>query len=139
VPKDLSLNSLVPKWSGTEKSVSVKEFFESVESTAEIGNWSDSDRKQITILKLTEAARAFYSSNQELRSMTISWDDFKAKFLHRFRGVRSDQYQFTQLQRARQRKDESPQDFLDRCRLLAMKTVPKVEEHSSKNFIMTRQ
>ena len=26
-PKDLSLISLIPKWSGTEKSVSVKEFF----------------------------------------------------------------------------------------------------------------
>ena len=31
-PKDLSLISLIPKWSGTEKSVTVKEFFESVES-----------------------------------------------------------------------------------------------------------
>jgi hypothetical protein len=29
--KDLSLVSLLPKWSGTEKSVSVEEFFESVE------------------------------------------------------------------------------------------------------------
>jgi hypothetical protein len=27
-PKDLSLISLIPNWSGTEKSVSVKEFFE---------------------------------------------------------------------------------------------------------------
>jgi len=26
-PKDFSLISLIPKWSGTEKSVSVKEFF----------------------------------------------------------------------------------------------------------------
>jgi hypothetical protein len=26
-PKDLSLISLIPRWSGTEKSVSVKEFF----------------------------------------------------------------------------------------------------------------
>jgi len=33
-PKDLSLISLIPKWSGTQKSVSVKEFFESVESSA---------------------------------------------------------------------------------------------------------
>ena len=29
-PKDLSLISLIPKWSGTEKSVSVKQFFELV-------------------------------------------------------------------------------------------------------------
>jgi len=39
-PKDLSLISLIRKWSGTEKSVSVTEFFESVESSAIIGNWS---------------------------------------------------------------------------------------------------
>ena len=39
-PKDASLISLKPKWSGTEKSVTVKEFFESVESSAIIGNWS---------------------------------------------------------------------------------------------------
>jgi len=31
-PKDLSLISLIPKWPGTEKSVTVKEFFESAES-----------------------------------------------------------------------------------------------------------
>jgi len=28
-PKDLSLMSLIPKWSGTEKSVSVEEYFDS--------------------------------------------------------------------------------------------------------------
>jgi hypothetical protein len=54
--------------------------------------------------------------------------------MHRFRGVRSDQYHFTQLQRARQRKDESPQDFLDRCHSLAMKTVPKVEDPQHQKF-----
>ena len=39
-PKDFSLIFLIPKWSGTENSVSVKEFFESVESVATIGNLS---------------------------------------------------------------------------------------------------
>jgi len=29
---------------------------------------------------------------------------------------------------ARQKKDESPQDFADRCRSLAQKTVPQVED-----------
>jgi len=36
-PKNLSLISLIPRWSGTEKSVRVKEFFELVESSARIG------------------------------------------------------------------------------------------------------
>jgi hypothetical protein len=29
---------------------------------------------------------------------------------------------------AKQRKDESPQEFADRCRMLALKTIPKVED-----------
>jgi hypothetical protein len=41
--------------------------------------------------------------------------------------VRTNQFHFTQLQSAKQRKDESPQEFADRCRNLAYKTVPKVE------------
>jgi hypothetical protein len=42
--------------------------------------------------------------------------------------VRTNQLHFTQLQSAKQRKDESPQEFADRCRNLAYKTVPKVED-----------
>jgi hypothetical protein len=49
------------------------------------------------------------------------------KFLHRFRDVRNDQHHFIKLQRARQKPDESPQEFADRCRSLALKTVPKVD------------
>jgi hypothetical protein len=36
--KDLSLVGLIPKWSGSDKAVSVKDFFDTVESTAGIGN-----------------------------------------------------------------------------------------------------
>jgi len=133
-PNDLSLISFIPKWSGTKKSVRVKEFFESVESSAIIGNWSQSDKIQITVLKLTEVAKAFYSSNPELHSTSISWENFKVKFLHRFRDVRSDQYHFMQLQTVKQQKDETPREFLDRCRLLAMKTVPKVEDPLLQKF-----
>jgi hypothetical protein len=39
-----------------------------------------------------------------------------------------------QLQTARQKKDETPQEFLDRCRSLAMKTVPKVEDPLLQKF-----
>jgi hypothetical protein len=76
----LSLVSLIPKWSGTEKSVSVEEFLESVESSARIGCWSDLDKIQISILKISEVAKAFYSSSPELHNADISWENFKAKF-----------------------------------------------------------
>jgi hypothetical protein len=42
--------------------------------------------------------------------------------------VRTDQFHFTQPQSAKQRKDESPQEFADRCRNLAYKTEPNVED-----------
>ena len=78
--KILSLISLIPKWSGTEKSVSVKEFFESVESSALIGNWSQFAKVKITVLKLTEVAKAFYNSKPQLHSTSISRENCKDKF-----------------------------------------------------------
>jgi len=107
-PKDLSLISLIPRWSGTEKSVSVKEFFELVELSVRIGCWGEFDRIQITILKLSDVARIFYSSNLELQKADISWENFKAKFLHRFRDVKSGPYHFVHLQTCRREKYEPP-------------------------------
>jgi hypothetical protein len=77
-PKDLSLASLIPKWSRTERAVIVTEFFELVESPAKIGNWNDVDKMQVTVLKLTETDKAFYSSNLELHAKEITWENFKA-------------------------------------------------------------
>jgi hypothetical protein len=88
VLKDFSLSSLIPRFKRKKKSVSVEEFFELVESSAKIGCWSESDKIQVTILKITEVAKAFYSSSPELHNTEISWEDFKAKFLNRFRDVR---------------------------------------------------
>ena len=79
-PKDLSLISPYTQVIRDRK-VSVKEFFDSVESSAKIGNWSDFYKVQITALNLTEVAKVFYSSNPELHSASISWETFKAKFL----------------------------------------------------------
>jgi hypothetical protein len=110
-PKDLSLISLIPRWSGTEKSGSVKEIFELVESSARIGCWSEFDKTQIKILKVSYVATIFYSSNPELQKADISWENCRTKFLHRFRDVKSDQYHFMQLQTARQKKMKPPKNF----------------------------
>jgi hypothetical protein len=68
----------------------VNEFLELVELSARVGSWNSVNKIQVTVLKLTEAAKAFYSSNLELYATGISWENFKDKFLYRFRGVRSD-------------------------------------------------
>ena len=77
--KDLSLVSLVPRRSGGETTPPIGEFLETIESSAAIGNWSETDRKQKCALKLTDAARAFYSATPDLRDPAITWQYFKTK------------------------------------------------------------
>jgi hypothetical protein len=74
------LINFIPKWSGTDKAVNVKDFFDSVESSAKVGNWTDTDKIRITVLKLTVVAKAFYWSSVELQSADITWQAFKARF-----------------------------------------------------------
>jgi hypothetical protein len=101
VAKYLSLVSFIPKWTGTEKSLHVNEFFETIESTANLGNWSEKDKIQIAVLRLADTAKAFYSGCLELHAPDIGWEDFKVQFLKRFRDVRNDQFHFLQLQTTR--------------------------------------
>jgi predicted GTPase len=42
--KDLSMVTLINRWSGTEKSQLVNDFFDSIEASARVGNWSDADK-----------------------------------------------------------------------------------------------
>jgi hypothetical protein len=128
VHKDLSLISLVPKWSGSETAVPLEEFFSSIEGSALVGNWEDSDKCQVAILKLTDAAKEFYNGCTELHLAFVTWQKFKSAFRHRFRDVHTDQYHFTKLQTARQGRNETPQEFADRCRALSQKIICKVND-----------
>jgi hypothetical protein len=101
--KDMSLIFLIPKWGGTAKSMSVTEFFDSIEGSSKLGNWTDVDKIQVATLKLTEAAKVFYSGSVELHSPDITWAEFKKLFQARFRDVHTDQFHFMQLRTARQK------------------------------------
>jgi hypothetical protein len=101
--RHLSSISLIPKWSGTDRGISVHESFDTLEFTAEIGNWSDSDKVRITVLILTAVAEAFYVSSVDRQGADVSWKAMKAKFLHKFRDVRPEQFHYVQLQTAKQR------------------------------------
>jgi hypothetical protein len=59
--KDLSLVSLVSKWSGTETSIPLDEFFNSIEGSSRVGNWQDADKVQVAVLTLADTARKFYN------------------------------------------------------------------------------
>ena len=82
--KDLSLVSLVPKWSGSDTALPIQKFFELIEVSEKIANWSEADQILVCALKLTDAARAFYNVTPELRDPTITWQAFKAHFLKGF-------------------------------------------------------
>jgi len=51
--KDLSLISLVPKWSGSESAISLEEFFSSIEGSARIGHWAEADCLQSRSFKIS--------------------------------------------------------------------------------------
>ena len=53
VHKDLSLISLVPKWSGQDSTVTLEEIFESIEASARIERREQIDQIQIAALRLT--------------------------------------------------------------------------------------
>jgi hypothetical protein len=62
VHKDLSLVSLVPRWTGTESGNPVEEFLDSIDNAAELGRWTSSDCVRVTVLKLAGPARSFYNT-----------------------------------------------------------------------------
>jgi hypothetical protein len=95
---------MMPKWSGTDKAVPLHEFFEILESTARVGNWAQEDLIRIAAMRLTDVARIFYNGALELHENDVTWTTLKNAFYQRFRDVRTDQFHFTQLQSAKQKK-----------------------------------
>jgi len=104
VHKDLSFVTLVPKWSGSDSSVTFEEFLSSTESAAKTGHWSGTDKREIAVLKLTDSAKLFYQGSTELHAESTTWQSFKNAFRRRHEVVHTDQYNFTKLQTARQKK-----------------------------------
>jgi hypothetical protein len=96
--KDISMISLIPKWSGAVKSMRVHEFIETVERAARVGNWSDANMVQVATLNLADTAKTFYLGCKELHNPGITWVHFKNIFQDRFRDAHTDQYHFLQLQ-----------------------------------------
>jgi len=135
VHKDLSLISLIPKWSGSESTFPLEEFLASVDSAARIGNCDQRDCLEIAVLKLTDSAKSFHNTSLELHAESTTWTKFKEVFRHRFRDVHTDQYHFMRLQTARKSKNEGPQEFADRCRALAQK-VMRIHQENAERMLL---
>ena len=106
VQKDLSLFSLLPKWSGLEPAVPLEEFLASVDSAARIGSWDKSDCLEIAALKLLASVKSYYNTCLDLHALDTTWQKSKNVSRERFRDVNNDQHHFMRLQTASQAKNE---------------------------------
>jgi len=102
--KELSLVSVIPKWSGADTGITLEEF-SSIEGSSKIGRWECPDLLQVASLKLTEGEKLFYSTCPEIHSEKVTWETFKEVFRERNKDVRTDQFHFMTLQTARQGKN----------------------------------
>jgi len=104
VHKDMSLISVIPKWSGSDDTVTLEEFLESIGSSGRLGRWTENDQREVAVLKLTGSAKLFHQWCDELHEQGATWQLFKKAFTQRYRDVHTDKYHFTKLQTARQGK-----------------------------------
>ena len=83
VHKDLSLISVIPKWSVSDNTVTLEEFLESIESSGRIERWIENDQREVTVLKLTGCTKLFYQCCDELHEKGATWQLFKEAFRQR--------------------------------------------------------
>jgi hypothetical protein len=117
----LSLAANIREWNGNTNSRSVTEFFAQVESCAKVSNWSDVDKVNIVKAK----ALLFVSGRDELVNENVTYEELKLALLRRFSDTLPPRYYYNLLHEAVQKKEESPAQFLDRCRILSAKTIRK--------------
>jgi hypothetical protein len=123
--KDLSLAASIREWNDSANSRSVSEFLTETENCAKVSNWSDVDLVNIVKAKLTGEALLFVNGRDELLEENVTYKNLKSALLRRFSDTLPPRYYYSLLHEAVQKKDESPAQFLDRCRILSTKTIRK--------------
>jgi len=83
VHKDLSLISLILRWSGSDSTNSLQELILTLEASVRIGRWEPKDTVEIAALNLEGSARVFYQGCTELHTRDASWNTFKEVFRKR--------------------------------------------------------
>ena len=107
VHRDLSLISVISKWPGSDDTLTLEEFLESIKSSGRIGRWTENDQQEVAVLKLTISAKLYYRCCDELHEQGAHWQLFKEVFRQWYRDVHMEQYHFTKLQTARRKKRKS--------------------------------
>lgn len=121
--KDLSLATGIKDWSGQSQTKPVTEFLTQIEQCARLSNWSDEDKVNIVKVKLTGEARQFVNGRDQLTDENMRFEVLKAALVDRFSEKLPARYYYNLLHEASQGKEETPIQFLDRCRALSSKTI----------------
>jgi len=122
----------IQEWTGVAKGRTVHEFFLQIESLAKVSGWTNEDEAVIVKAKLQGLALQFLSGRVELVRDGCSYETLKHALVDRFSDKLPDQYYYTTLQEAAQGRDESAEEFGDRCRKLCQRTIRKVQDEVQK-------
>jgi hypothetical protein len=133
--KDRSLVTLIQNWSGTTKSYPLPGFINSVETTAELGNWSDKDKIRIMTLKLYRRGKSLFDATPTLHDKDVTWKDFKVTLVNRFKDTRSDQFHFVELQSAKQQLGESINEFDVRVNNVGRNIIPQLDDPNAQKHV----
>jgi hypothetical protein len=121
--KDLSLAASIKEWNGHAKARPVTEFLTQIEQCARISNWESKDVVNIVKAKLSGEALQFVNGREQLTDENVTYEILKKALVDRFTEKLPARYYYNLLHNATQDKDESPLQFLDRCRVLSTKTM----------------
>jgi hypothetical protein len=104
VTKDMLVANLVEPWRGDNNSIPVVEFFESINEADEMERLRSKDMIRLTRLKLRGTARVFYSAQAQLKAYDVTYEEFRARFVNRFKHKHTDRYHYVRVQNTSQEK-----------------------------------
>lgn len=133
--KDLTVASTLKEWNGILSALPVKEFFNNIDAAATMGNLDDNDKAQIVKLKVSGPAAEFLHSRPDLTGPECTYDVLKTALEERFKEKLPDNYHYSQLQTASQKKDETPEAFADRVKSLSLKTIMATDDPTEKRIL----
>ena len=133
--KDLSLAASIKEWSGQAQAKPVTEFLTQVEQCARVSNWDQDDVVNIVKAKLSGEARQFVNGRDQLTDEKVKYDVLKAALVDRFSEKLPARYHYNLLHEATQGREESPIQFLDRCRALSAKTIRKSADPTEQRIL----
>jgi hypothetical protein len=133
--KDVSLVAGIKEWTGESKGKPVQEFLSQIETLAKVSGWSSQDKALIVKAKLQGLALQFLHGREELVQDGCSYEVLKRALIERFSEKLPDQFYYTRLQEASQGRDESAEEFSDRCRKMCQKTIRRVPDEETQRVI----